>query len=336
MKVFELAVAGQGGIAIARTANQEGWPLPWRVRTNTSTRWEHTGVSRLLRDRRTLGEWQPKRMVAGQLTDDGEPVLDYFPRVISEELWLRVQTALGARTGPLRIRGVKADVFAGLLYCSCGERMDRKAPAGRGYARYYCLGRKNGSSKCQGVPEKVLLGPVLASIAQFNQNTFNPDKDVERTREDLAVQEAKLAAIDHRAARMLDSLEESGHSPLILGRLKSIQDERTQVQDTIAQLKASIDAVPFLDGGFGQRIAAEAVAVVGERSNSEERHKIAQSISRVVSRIVCEERYFVIHMRNGTGVAVTPGERWYARAKNRNSGRPRNAQATEGSDFSPI
>lgn len=332
-KVFELAAAGHGGIAIARIANQEGWPLPWRVRKNTSTRWEHTGVSRLLRDRRTLGEWQPKRMVAGELTDDGEPVVDYFPRVISDELWLRVQTALGARTGPLRIRGVKADIFAGLLYCSCGERMDRKAPAGRGYARYYCLGRKNGSSKCQGVPEKVLLGPVLASIAQFNQNTFNPDKDVERTREDLAVQEAKLAAIDHRAERMLDSLEESGHSPLILGRLKSIEDERTQVQETISQLRALIDTVPFLDGGFGKRIAAESAAVVGDKSNTEERHKIAQSITRVVSRVVCEDRYFVIHMRNGTGVAVTPGEHWFARAKNRNAGRPRNAKATEGDDF---
>lgn len=58
VRVFELAAAGNGGIAIARKANQEGWPLPWRVRKNTSTRWEHTGVSRLLRDRRTLGEWR--------------------------------------------------------------------------------------------------------------------------------------------------------------------------------------------------------------------------------------------------------------------------------------
>jgi DNA invertase Pin-like site-specific DNA recombinase len=74
VRVFKLAAAGNGGIAIARKANQEGWPLPWRVRKNTSTRWEHTGVSRLLRDRRTLGEWQPKRMIAGKLTVDGEPV----------------------------------------------------------------------------------------------------------------------------------------------------------------------------------------------------------------------------------------------------------------------
>lgn len=54
-KVFEMAIAGKGGIAIARLANLEEWPLPWRKRANTNTRWEHTGVSRILRDRRALG-----------------------------------------------------------------------------------------------------------------------------------------------------------------------------------------------------------------------------------------------------------------------------------------
>ena len=116
-KVFRLAADGLGGIAISRMANEQDWLLPWRVRKNTSSRWEHTGVSRILRDRRVLGEWQPKRMVLGKLTPDGDPVLSYFPRVVSNELWFSVQAALGGRTGPLRIRGVNADVFSGLFYC---------------------------------------------------------------------------------------------------------------------------------------------------------------------------------------------------------------------------
>ena len=119
-KVFEHVAGGLGGIAIARTANAEGWTLPWRDRANTNTRWEHTQVSRLVRDRRVLGEWQPKQMVDGSLEALGDPVLDYFPRVITDELWGKVHVALDNRIGIPRIRGVMADVLAGLFYCKCG------------------------------------------------------------------------------------------------------------------------------------------------------------------------------------------------------------------------
>ena len=56
-KVFELVAQGYGGVRIARIANQEQWTRPWRLRTTTSKTWEHTGISRLLRDRRVIGEW---------------------------------------------------------------------------------------------------------------------------------------------------------------------------------------------------------------------------------------------------------------------------------------
>lgn len=325
-RVYELAAAGYGGIAIARMANQEGWPLPWRIRKNTATRWEHTGVSRLLRDRRTLGEWQPKRMVAGKLTIDGDPVANYFPRVISDELWFRVQTALGGRAGPLRIRGVKADVFTGLFFCSCGERMDRKAPAGRGYPRYYCLGRKNGASECVAVSESLLLGPVLSAIAQLEQSAFNPDTVAEQAREDLVTGETKLVEIEGRASRMLDSLEQSGHSPLILGRLKAIEKEKADAEVAIQRAKAVLDAVPLLDSDFGRRLAADAAAVVANKADAGGRHKVAQALWQVVKRIVWNGKVFMVHTRGGAAIGVIPPRASLGRAKNRNAGKPRSSK----------
>jgi DNA invertase Pin-like site-specific DNA recombinase len=322
-RVFELAAAGHGGIAIARQANQDGWVLPWRVRKNTATRWEHTGVSRLLRDRRTLGEWQPKRMVAGKLTADGYPVVDYFPRVIPDELWFRVQTALGGRDGPLRIRGVKADVYSGLFYCSCGERMDRKAPAGRGYPRYYCIGRKNGSSTCPGVAESVLLGPVLSAIAQLEQSAFNPDTAAEQAREELATATAKLSEIEVRASRILDSLEESGHSTLILGRLKAIEREKAETEEAIDRAKTALASVPLLDREFGRKLATSAAAIVADKSDAEGRHKVAQALWQVVDRIIWNGRVFMVHSRSGAAFGVNPQPSSLGRAKNRNAGKPR-------------
>lgn len=319
--VFELAANGHGGVAIARIANQESWHLPWRVRKNTSTRWEHTGVSRLLRDRRVLGEWQPRRMVAGKLTIDGDPVKNYFPRVIQDDLWYRVQTALGGRKGPLRVRGVKADIFSGLFYCSCGERMDRKGPVARGYPRYYCIGRKNGATNCPGVAESVLLGPVLSMIAQIEQTAFNPDTAVEQARVELDIALTKLAGIEGRAAKLIDALEESGHSPLILGRLTGIEKEKTATENAIERARAVLATVPMLDRDFGQEIAMSASAIVADKTDVNGRHRICQALWQVLNRIVWNGRYFMINARNGSTYAVNPPEEMLGRAQNRNKGK---------------
>jgi len=323
VKVFELAADGHGGIAISRQANQSGWPLPWRVRANTSTRWEHTGVSRLLRDRRVLGEWQPKRMVAGKLTADGDAVLEYFPRVVADELWFRVQAALGGRQGPLRIRGVKADLFAGLLYCSCGERMDRKAPAGRGYARYYCLGRKNGASECPGVAESVLLGPVLSAIAQIEQSAFSPDVVAEQARGELANARVKLAEIQARAEKLLDFFEASDGSTLLHARLRAVEREKEDTEAVIARTRATLEATPVLDRDFGRRLAETAAAVVADKTDVEGRQRVAQALWQVVKRVVWNGRQFMVHTREGSVIVIKPPQRLLQRATNSNSGKPR-------------
>jgi len=329
VKVFEMAAAGHGGIAIARQANQSGWPLPWRVRANTSTRWEHTGVSRLLRDRRTLGEWQPKKMIAGKLTPDGDVEPDYFPRVVSDKLWLRVQAALSGRGGPVRVRGVNADIFAGLLYCRCGERIERKAPAGRGYARYYCLGRKHGASECEGVAESVLLGPLLSAIGQIEQRAFNPGTAAANARKELATNETKLSELRERAERVLDLLEESGGSALLRERLAGIEKDMATAEANIARAKASLGAVPLLDADFGKRLAAEAASVVADKANVEGRLRVSQALWQVAKRIVWSGRNFMVHARSGAAFGVVPPVESLGRAKNRNAGKPRLRKETE-------
>ena len=324
-KVFRMAADGFGGIAIARMANEQGWPLPWRVRKNTSSRWEHTGVSRILRDRRVLGEWQPKRMVLGKLTPDGDPVPNYFPEVIPGELWFSVQAALGGRTGPLRVRGVNADVFSGLFYCACGERMDRKAPAGRGYARYYCIGRKNGATSCSGLAEAVLLDCLLAGIAQLEQSAFNPSSAAEKARSEFAALTAKSQELDARAQRVLDSLEESGHSPLILKRLKAIEDEQSSTNAELKQAQVALEATPVLDHSFGKQFVENVKLIVADATNPSARKKLAQSLRQVIKKIIWDRSLFRVEARSGATFFINPPMEALGRAKNRNTGRARKA-----------
>ena len=324
--VFEKASEGYGGVAIARMANQAGWKLPWRVRANSNDRWEHTQISRLLRDRRTLGEWQPKRMLNGELVTDGQPVLNYFPRIISDELWYSVQNSLAGRTGPVRLRGIKGDIFAGLLYCSCGEKMERKAPGARGYARYYCLGSKAGMDgklgmpikpKCASLGEAVLVREGLPFLASAESSSFSNHDAAIEARNALATAQLQLAEFSKKAGILIDALEKGGESSYILDRLNAVEKEKAAVETLVLQKKAALAALPVGGVAFGNQIAAEAELAISDKSAVQARHKIASALALILDRIVWHGTFLMFKTKKGDGFAQLIDEKTLARVKRR-------------------
>jgi DNA invertase Pin-like site-specific DNA recombinase len=74
-KIFRLAAGGFGGRLIAQRLNKDGEP------TFDTPRWYKQYIVTLLNDRAVLGEFQPGNK---DREPEGPPVLDYFPRVISQ------------------------------------------------------------------------------------------------------------------------------------------------------------------------------------------------------------------------------------------------------------
>jgi hypothetical protein len=104
-RIFRLAASGYGHGRIVGLLNREGVPA-WGHRPRTKEQiaaeqglpaeqrarlapaeWQRQYVSKLLRDRRVLGEMQPCR----HGKPDGAPVADYFPRVIDPDEWTAAQ-----------------------------------------------------------------------------------------------------------------------------------------------------------------------------------------------------------------------------------------------------
>lgn len=326
-KVFQLAASGRGGVAIARLANKEKWPLPWRSRKNSSKCWEHTAISRLLRDRRALGEWQPRRVVEGRLIADGDPVLNYYPAPIEMELWLLVQSSLNGRTGPRRIRGLNADIFSGLLFCSCGERLERKTPSTRGSARYYCLGRVTGLSDCKPVSEKILIERVLSFIGQLEQEAFRSDDKSTDLREKIAIAEAKAADGRERASRIIAALEDGSSSTLLLERLATIEKEIADAERTSLTQKEALMTTPILDQSFGIELADNATEAIADRSAVEKRHKLSTALNSVFDRIVWNGNSFIVKAKSGASFVVMVPPNLLGRAKRRDAGISRKSAA---------
>lgn len=321
-KVFEYAAGGCGGVAIARMANEEKWALPFRERKTTNG-WEHTGISRLLRDRRVLGEWQPKRIVNGILVADGDPVENYFPRVIDEDLWTRVQIALKGRPGPKRIRGIFADIFSGLLYCSCGARMERKAKSERGHARYYCQDRKRGKTDCPTISETAIIQVIFSNIGKFEEEAFRDDSLSETLREKIRFLDERANDIRTRANNILVAIETGTVSPTLMQRLTELEREEKIAKDEANSARESLGTIPRIGGSFGDDFAEKAAEIIDDKMRSADRLKLAQALNRVVSKIEFHGEDIWVTQQNGVGFFARIPREFLERAKRRDAGMSR-------------
>jgi hypothetical protein len=124
-KIFQLSAAGLGGYTIANQLNAKNVPA-----FGSSKRWDQSTINNMLRSRATVGEYQPRQYETSgdrparyrdrKGTPAGEPVRNYYPAVIDEELFDRAQEArrenLASRRG--RKGRLITNLFAGIPTCS--------------------------------------------------------------------------------------------------------------------------------------------------------------------------------------------------------------------------
>lgn len=119
-RIFEDAAGGIGLFTITRRLNEE------RLAALTKARgWHQSYVARILNNRAVLGEFQPHKLEGGKIVPAGGIQSDYYPRIIDEDLFLRVQRGFAQRreNGAGRKGAHVTNLFGGLLYCNdCGSR----------------------------------------------------------------------------------------------------------------------------------------------------------------------------------------------------------------------
>jgi DNA invertase Pin-like site-specific DNA recombinase len=131
-RIFDEADAGHGSYAIAGKLNKEN------ISTfGKSQGWHQSFVSKILGSRAVLGEFQPHRYVNGIAEPAGDPIPNYFPQIISEDLFLRVRAERRRRLvqGAGRKGPENRNLFTHLAKCAyCGSpmRFVNKGPGPKG------------------------------------------------------------------------------------------------------------------------------------------------------------------------------------------------------------
>ena len=121
-RIFKDSFEGIGFVSISRQLNKEQIPPP-----RSSIGWYPSSVRKILTNRAVIGEYQPCTFnrVTRKPDPEGDPIYDYYPRIIDDDLFNAVQNRL---TNGTHIAGRTAKIvnlFGGITFCGyCHGRMD--------------------------------------------------------------------------------------------------------------------------------------------------------------------------------------------------------------------
>ncbi len=114
-KLFKLALSGHGITSILKTL-QNGKVPPIGNQGNSTT-WHRSYIVKILRSRAVLGEFQPCTMNNGKRVPVGEPIADYFPRIVSDADFYKAGEQMASRRNSQgRIGKNVTNLFTGIIH----------------------------------------------------------------------------------------------------------------------------------------------------------------------------------------------------------------------------
>jgi DNA invertase Pin-like site-specific DNA recombinase len=319
--IYRLAAEGHGHVAISKMLNKKCVKPIGR-----KPKWNYTYVGLILRNRAVVGEYQPHEMVEDVESDQtsrrpvGEPIPNYFPRIITDKLFDKVQAAVKGRAAPRGRKGENiANLFTGLLVDArdgAGFRVRSKHESYRDWAfgwtvgmvadrsrrvRYLLNGRAvNGERATDKLPNPCKLtfpydtleAAILVYVKELNLDDLVMEQgtgaiDLAR----LVDRQAEIGATITETKNRLASGEKGLKSNVLLDLLVQLEDEHARVQDAIdvarntatGQNAAALkDAKDLID----RLEAAQAKATQGDAAElAELRERVKGRIRALVDRI---------------------------------------------------
>jgi DNA invertase Pin-like site-specific DNA recombinase len=235
-RIFTDTAEGIGAYTLTRILNEAGVSS-----FGNGGAWHESSLNKILGNHAVLGEFQPHRTIDGTRVPDGEPIRDYFPRIIDDELFYRAQAArVERRTKGMGRKGEGvSNLFSGLLKCAyCNSRMlfERKV-----YNYLTCYSAKRGLG-CIGKRwrydefERQFLSFVkeidLASLVHSDD-----DAKKRAALEGIATSlKGEVASIKSQMDKTIELLDIAGTAKTyVAGKLQELEERRVRVEKDLAE-----------------------------------------------------------------------------------------------------
>ena len=283
--IFEKTAGGMGAYRLAAYLNQhEIRPLENREQ------WTQKSIHRILCNRAVLGEFQPQRKLGGKPVDDGPPVKDYFPRIISDEVFYKAWQQINAK----RVGGRKAGGRAGQLFLfqklaydvDTGSSLVIKATKGglnRGYIRYVMPSAGLRGGKRTSFPCEIFEKSILKGLSEIRVEDIIPSQENE-VETQIAQISGKLAELNYRITETTQAMAEQ--PPALMGaivrQVAAWEEEKAGLARELEELRA-VSIMNKNSGPFG-----EMKTVIGllDQSSGDEREQLRMKLRSVIRSLV--------------------------------------------------
>lgn len=276
-RIFELSAGGNGLYAIMNALKAEKVPA-----FGPSGRWSMGYVNIILRDRRALGEFQPK-LRGGK--PDGAPIAGYFPKVVSEEQWERARASTAQRFEKHRPKGGRVgnrvNVFQGLLKSARDGfgYVVASASSKNPHAVIRSAGHRLGASRVDSFPLDTFEKAILSRLREIDPREI---VDGEEKADDSEALTTELARVEASIAAINREMDERGESDSLFKRLRAKETRQGELKVLVGQAKQQ-KAHPLSDSWD----EAKTLLAVLEKApdQREARLRLREALRRIVSEI---------------------------------------------------
>jgi len=230
-------------VKIVKHLNDKGYKSP----RSKSGLWAKTTVTRILQDKSVLGEYQPHIGTKGfNRVAIGEPIKDYYPQIISQELFDAVQAAKESRKLIDRGRGTKkfSNLLRNIAICKlCGSPMEfedkGKKPKGGQYLT--CSLARKAEKQCSNkayVSYPEIEKAILLLLAR-KQLINNYQKSKKKKVNVLAIEGKKIQK-EKDLKKLLEVYEISGSktNPKIIESISNLSKKIDEIDIEVKKAKA--------------------------------------------------------------------------------------------------
>lgn len=256
-RIFDEAASGIGTFTIVRRLNEKGVPT-----FMGKGGWQNSTVNKILSSAAAIGTFQPNRMESGRRTPYGDPIPNYFPAIVRQEVFeaaqrgrLERKTNPNNETGKSGSGGPKGRHFANLFsklavcdYCSKPMHYQNKGlpPKGQSYLVCSNVLQKKGCRMSGRWRYDQFESTFLSFVEQLDLASLVRSSEHSSKRSELAFQvealEGRINLLEEKVRRAIDTSTESAEfrSEELWKFIKKGEHELTEAKNARQQLRHEI------------------------------------------------------------------------------------------------
>jgi DNA invertase Pin-like site-specific DNA recombinase len=248
-RIYELYLNGYGKEKIVNFMNQSDF---WKPEKG----WKKSYVKDILKSKAVIGEFQPSESYYNergirQRRPVGEPVKDYYPKIISEKIFYRVQSKFEQFKHFKGKTGKVSNIFTGLLKCGyCGRSFSYFNKGSHSYLACESARRKAGC-KYLSIRYDKFQDCILNFCKELDTNSIlNPDSDrnkqIENLQGILAKSKAELSDLKQQEGNLLEAIS-GAENPKVIStlsqKLEIVLEAQGPLESSISETEAKIQSL---------------------------------------------------------------------------------------------